>query len=147
MAISNEVLAERIEGYTRQTIAESQQVRRDLSAAIEEMGRVKDAITIVGEKLVLHEQLDGHPVGALKVGLLEKDSAEFRRSITQLRDLVTLKDDVAGLKVIVTEIKNKQDSQDSFEKGRRSALSAGEKAILLILAAVGPTILLIERLG
>lgn len=145
MTVSNEVLAERIEGYTRQTLAESQQVRKDLTAATEAMGRVQDAVTFVAENLSRHEQLEGHPVGMLKIGLLEKDAQKAKQDIDRLRELITLKEEVSHLAIVVGEVKSKQDARESFEGGQKSALSGLEKTILLLLASVGPFVLIIER--
>lgn len=147
MVISNEVLAERIEGFTRQNLAESQQVRRDLSVAIEEMGRVKDAVTLVAESLSRHEQLDGHRVSVLHVQALQKDSDKARIDIERLNELVSLKADVTQLKIVVTEVKAKQESQDYYKAGRQSALSTAEKMILLCVAISGPLFLVLERFG
>lgn len=147
MTVSNEVLAERIEGFTRQNLAESQQVRRDLTSAIETMGRVQDSLTALGEHLTRHEQLDGHPIGIHKVGLLEKDASKARHDIEQLRELVTLKTEVAQLKVTVEEVRGKQKAQDSYKEGRQSALSTAEKVILLAVATSGPILAILGKVG
>lgn len=145
--VSNEVLVERIEGLTRQSLAESQQVRRDLTAVVEATGRVQDAVTAVVEAQRRHEALDGHRVSMLQITALEKDSHKAKEDIEQLRELVSLKADVSNLKVGYEQLKAKQDSQESFKQGRQSALSTAEKIILLAVATSGPIFAVLGKLG
>lgn len=147
MPITNEVLAERIEGFTRQTLAESQQVRRDLTSAIDQMGRVQDAVTAAMESQNRHELLDGHRVSMLKIQALESDNQKAKHDIEQLRELVVLKGEVAQLKIAVTQVEARQKSQESFREGQRSALSTAEKIILLLVATSGPIFAIAGRLG
>lgn len=147
MTISNEVLAERIEGFTRQMLAESQQVRRDFTTTIEEMGRVKDTMAAMADAQTRHEKLDGHRVSMLQIGALEKDTHKAKQDIEQLRELVSLKTDVAKLKLDVLAIQGDQSSAVAFSDGRKSALSTAEKIILLLVATSGPLFVLAERMG
>jgi hypothetical protein len=146
MTISNEVLAERIEGFTRQTVSESQQVRRDLTAAIEQMGRVQDAVTSVADRLTHHEQEDGHSVAMLVLSNLSKDTDKLKVETERIRELTSLKTEVIQMRADIEKVKAAQDSAKSFREGQHSALSTAEKFILLIVAASGPLLTLVNKL-
>lgn len=147
VTVSNEVLAERIEGFTRQVLGDNAQTRKDLTNATDAMGRVQDSVITLAESLNRHQQLEGHPVEMVKVALLEKDASKAKQDIDQLRDLVSLKGKVAQLEIAVTAIEGKQNSQASFRDGQKSALTSAEKIILLCVAASGPLLSIIGSMS
>lgn len=140
MNISNEVLAERIQGFTRETVAESQQLRRDISNMLDQIGRFEDRLIRASELQLAHEAKPGHEISLLKIATLEKDSEAAKREIANLGKILNLESDVSKLKSEMNEVKTAQISEESFRAGQKSALSTGEKLVLLIIAA-GPFIL------
>jgi hypothetical protein len=146
MTISNEVLAERIEGFTRQNLAESQQVRRDLTAAIEQMGRVQDGVTSIADRLTHHEQEDGHAVAMLVLSNLSKDTEKLKLEAERIRELTSLKTEVIQMKADIERVKALQGSAKAFQEGQHSTLSTAEKLILLLIAASGPILTLMNKL-
>lgn len=140
MAVSNEVLAERIQGFTRETVAESQQLRRDISNMLDQIGRFEDRLVRATELQLAHESKPGHEISLLKIAALEKDSEAAKREIANLSKIVNLESDVSKLKLDMIRVENTQISEESFRAGQKSALSTGEKIVLLVIAS-GPFIL------
>lgn len=138
--ISNDVLAERIEAYSKQTILESQQIRRDLSSFSDQFGRLADSVTQIVERVSMHERAPGHTESIFRLTNTEKQAEANRLQIEQIRHVVELVEKVADIDKRVTALKSHQDSEESFQAGRKSALSTGEKIVLLIIAS-GPFIL------
>lgn len=144
--VSNDVLAERIEGYTRTTLAESQQIRRDLGNLVTELGRHADAVTKINDRLTHHESNPGHNESIFRIANVEKQVAFNQKEIGDIKHVVRLVEEVASLEVEVSKLKGRVDSRESFEKGRSSALSSGEKVVLFFAAISGPIIVAVQKL-
>lgn len=143
--ISNEVLAERIEAYSKQTMASVDQVKRDISQLTQSLGRYEDHVTALGDRVTTHEKQPGHTESIFRLTQTETISLANRKDIDRLKEVFALKDEVTNLKVTVAQIQSRVEEEDAFERGRKSALSQGEKLWLVIIASIGPIVLALDR--
>lgn len=144
--VSIEVLAERIESYTRETVAESKQMRRDIAAVFEQLNRLAMKIADTDKKLDEHEKLPGHAIGIMRVSALESQVSNHAQELTSVQNILALERDITRIKVDIESLKQEQLREQAFLDGRKSALSMGEKAILLIIAMAGPAVGIADRI-
>lgn len=152
MAISNEVLAERLDNWTKQSLEQQNQQRRDFTAVMESLRQVTDQVQQANDRLNLHEQQPGHPVSLTQMNHIEKDLGETKKDVAQLKTYSEVINKVTGIereqvaaRKDLNTLMEAHVRQEGVVSGRQSVLTLQEKIALLLIAAAPTLTALVQK--